>query len=211
MTNTTARPASMGNKRGIPLSEKLFAKAITKAREVNPRVVAIGSYYGVMQSDQHTMATVHFVAWDGAIYASCTCKAHTIGDNGKPVPCYHIAAAALHKGAASVSADVPRLVETQHHHSCPRCGDSYDCNCPSPELGDAICQDCDVDAFDAEQQRHNEAIEHEELQAEILRRWEQHYPHNSLPLLRNALAKRFGVNALHLLPMHTLQQICDVL
>lgn len=202
----------MGSKRGIPLNEKLFAKAIAKARQVTPRVVAIGSYYGVLQSDQHTMATVHFVAWDGAIYASCTCKAHTIGDQGKPVPCYHIAAAALHKGAASLAADLPRLViETKHHHSCPRCGNSYDCNCPSPELGDAICQDCDVDAFDAEQQRYNAAIERQELQAEILRRWEQHHPHNPDLLLSRALLKRFGVSSLEMLPIGTLQAICDVL
>lgn len=209
---TTARPASTA-KRGIPLNEKLFAKAIAKARQVNPRVVHLGSYYGVMMSDQRTMATVHFVLWDGQIYATCTCKAHTLGDHneGKPMPCYHIAAAALHKRAAAISLDVPRLVENQHHHSCPRCGDSYVCNCPSPELGDSICQDCDVDAFDAEQRRHNDAIEREELQAEILRRWEQHYPHNSTELLSRALVKRFGVNALHLLPIGTLQQICNVL
>lgn len=210
MTNTTARPATMG-KRGIPLNEKLFGKAIAKAHQVKPRVVALGSYYGVMQSDQHTMATVHFVAWDGAIYATCTCKAHTIGDNGKPIPCYHIAAAALHKGAASIPADTPRLVETQHHHSCPRCGDSYDCNCPSPELGDAICQDCDVDAFSEAQQQHNAAIERAELEAEILRRWNARHPHNGRHLLSNALMQRFGVNGLHMLPIGTLQDICKVL
>ena len=213
MTNTTtARPATTG-KRGIQLNQRLFTKAIAKAREVNPRVVALGSYYGVMMSDQHTMATVHFAIWDGAIWATCTCKAHTLGDHnsGKPVPCYHIAAAALHKGAAAISVETPRHVSNAHHHLCPRCGDSYDCDCPSPELANQTCQDCDVDAFDAAQQRYNAAIERAELEAEILRRWEQHHPHNSAALLQRSLLARFGVSTLDALPVGTLQDICNVL
>lgn len=211
MTTQTARPATTG-KRGIQLNQRLFTKAIAKARQVKPRVVAIGSYYGVMMSDQKTMATVHFAIWDGAIWATCTCKAHTLGDHnqGKPVPCYHIAAAAEYKGAARIAAKEPRLVIDPHHHLCPRCGDAYDCDCPTPELNQ-VCQDCDVAAFDAAQQRHNAAIERTELEAEILRRWEIRYPHKSAFHLRGALLQRFGVSTLEALPIGTLQDICQVL
>ena len=90
----TAGPATTG-KRGIPLSQQLFARAIDKALTVQPRVVHVGAHYGVMMSDQRTWAHVSFCVWDGRIYATCNCRAHTLGDHGKPVPCYHIAAAAI--------------------------------------------------------------------------------------------------------------------
>ena len=208
---TTARPATTG-KRGIQLDKRYFAKAIEKALAVKPRVNSIGSYYGVMQSDQRTIATVHFSIWGGKIWATCTCKAHTLGDHneGKPVPCYHIAAAAMAKGSASITAGLPRLVEAKHHHLCPRCGDAFDCDCASENLNQA-CQDCDVEAFDAAQQQHNAAIERAELEAEILQLWTLRYPHNAEALLQRALLKRFGVSTLDALPLGTLQDICHVL
>ncbi len=91
-------------KRGIPLSQELFRRAIDKALALKPRVLHVGAHYGVMMSDQRSWAHVSFCAWDGRLYASCNCRAHTIGHHGVPMPCYHIAAAALSKGATALLA-----------------------------------------------------------------------------------------------------------
>ena len=148
-------------KRGIQLDKRYFAKAIEKALAVKPRVNQIGSFYGVMQADQRTVATVHFTIWDGKIWATCTCKAHTLGDHdsGKPVPCYHIAAAALSKGSGHLINDLPQLFT--HHHLCPTCGDAFDCACPTEHLNQT-CQDCDLDAVAADDERRHHAIEERE-------------------------------------------------
>ena len=142
---TTARPASTG-KRGIPLSQQLFARAIDKALTVQPRVVHVGAHYGVMMSDQRTWAHVSFCVWDGRIYATCNCRAHTLGDHGKPVPCYHIAAAALAKNAtAFISATETHATarrSASHTHACPYCCDVYPCNCPHTETDDLVCDEC---------------------------------------------------------------------
>ena len=144
-TQTTASPATTG-KRGIPLSQQLFAKAIDKALTIKPPVVHIGAHYGVMMADQKSWAHVSFCVWDGRIYATCNCKAHTLGDYGKPIPCYHIAAAALMRGAANFiaasehRATAPRI--TAHTHACPYCCDVYPCNCKNPETDDLVCDGC---------------------------------------------------------------------
>jgi hypothetical protein len=211
MQNTkTARPATTA-KRGIQLNPRLFTKALAKAREVKPRVVAIGSWYGVMMSDQRNYATVHFTVWDGAIWATCTCKAHVLGDHneGKPVPCYHIAAAALSKGAAAIPASVSRMVERveqveveqEHFHSCISCGSSFSCrDCGVRPCCPDCRQDDDDAALEEAQRQQREFIERAELQNAILHQWELLYPHNSSALLSNALLARFGVNHLEMLP-----------
>lgn len=154
MQNQTARPASTG-KRGIPLSQQLFAKAIDKALAVKPRVFHIGAHYGVLMSDQRNWAHVAFCVWDGRIFATCTCRAHTHGDHGKPVPCYHIAAAALMRNAAAFIAaseqracvTVPRAYP-RHDHACTACRTLYSCTCSHGEIDDLICDDCGSEQLD---------------------------------------------------------------
>ena len=92
MQNTTTAA-----RHGIQLNKQEFRKAIEKAQAVKPRVVHVGAHYGVLQSDQKSFAQVTFIIYDNRLFATCTCYAHTRGhnDQGKPTPCYHIAAAAL--------------------------------------------------------------------------------------------------------------------
>lgn len=137
MTNTTASPATTG-KRGIPLDRKLFTKASEKARTVRPVVMHIGAHYAVLMSDQRTWAHVAFCVWDGRIYASCNCKAHTRGDHGVPVPCYHIAAAVQSRNATAAIAP-PAPVAPPECPNAPHCAPGkceIDCATAS-EMADA--------------------------------------------------------------------------
>lgn len=81
-------------KAGIRLNKQIFQNAISKAQTLRPRVVNIGPRYAV-QSSAAQFHTVVFRVFDAGIWATCTCKAHTLGRHGEPMPCYHIAAAAL--------------------------------------------------------------------------------------------------------------------
>lgn len=153
MQNQMASPATTG-KRGIPLSQELFRRAIDKALALKPRVLHVGAHYGVMMSDQRSWAHVSFCAWDGRLYASCNCRAHTIGHHGVPMPCYHIAAAALSKGAtALLAADravapAPVAQPSGHTHACPYCCDLYPCDCHHPEYDDVVCDVCGARPLD---------------------------------------------------------------
>jgi hypothetical protein len=133
----------------LKLDERTFTRAIEKARSVQPRVINIGAHYGVQRSDGG-IAHVIFTAYRGGIWASCSCPAHMRGTrDGVPLPCYHIAAAAMSRqprAAVSqpVAAPAPAVPAPSHAHACPRCGDLYSCRCPLAEMDDLICDACDA-------------------------------------------------------------------
>ena len=111
-TTTVAR-------RGIQLNKQEFRKAIEKAQAVNPRVIHIGAHYGVQQSDLKSFAQVTFTIYDNRLFATCTCYAHTRGhyDQGKPTPCYHIAAAAL--SGNTKAAETNHFLTTEERDNAP--------------------------------------------------------------------------------------------
>lgn len=120
---TQTSTATAPTKCGIPLDKKLFTKAIAKAQDVRPRVVHIGAHYAVLQSDHKSWAHVVFRVQEGRLFASCTCYAHTRGDQGKPVPCYHIPAAALSRRAADqividAPEEDPEMIECENAPMC---------------------------------------------------------------------------------------------
>jgi hypothetical protein len=70
--------------------------------------------------------------------------------DGVPLPCYHIAAAAMSRRRtvikpvmAPAPAAAPVVSAPSHTHACPRCGDLYSCRCPLAEMDDLICDVCD--------------------------------------------------------------------
>ena len=113
MQNTTTA------RRGIQLNKQDFRKAIEKAQAVNPRVLHIGAHYAVQQSDQKSFAQVTFTIYDGRLFATCTCYAHTRGhrDQGKPTPCYHIAAAA--RSGNTKTAETRHFLTTEERDNAP--------------------------------------------------------------------------------------------
>ena len=153
MQNQMASPAATG-KHGIPLSQELFRRAIDKALALKPRVLPGGAHYGVMMSDQRSWAHVIFCAWDGRIYASYNCRAHTIGHHGVPMPCYHIAAAALSKGAtALLAADravapAPMVRPSGHTHAFPSSATICTPATATIQNIDVVCEVCGARPLD---------------------------------------------------------------
>lgn len=144
-TVSTSTATARAIRAGIKLDTKTFARAIEKATRVKPRVVNVGAYYGVSRADGG-IAVVRFTARDGGIWASCSCPAQ---DKRWPLPCYHVAAAALskkqaHERAGDDHAVIAAHVPQPHSHFCTSCESLESCDVPwCAEIDDMQCTDCD--------------------------------------------------------------------
>jgi hypothetical protein len=146
MYNTAPEPARCV-RAGIRLDKQTFKNAIAKARLLRPRVVNVGAHYAVDRSNG-TFATVIFTVRDGGIWATCNCPAHTRGrfNHGEPLPCYHIAAAALSRKRQGERIGEAHAVTERplHSHYCRLCGSLYDCGATGcADIDDLPCDACE--------------------------------------------------------------------
>lgn len=135
----------------IRLDASTFARATVKAQTVKPAVVRTELGYAVRRSD-NGLASVRFVARDGAIWATCDCPAHQPmhGPKREPRPCYHIAAAFLWSLSTRQPKTHAQPAQAFHYHECHGCGLNYPCPSPACEhLHELACDHCDAREADA--------------------------------------------------------------
>jgi hypothetical protein len=132
----------------IKLQARTFRRAFDKAQSIKPRAIKHGAHYFIERST-HGFAHVVFTLRNGAIWVTCDCPAG-LGRNRSniPAPCYHAAAAYLAECITKLTpASAARSVDIapdSHTHSCPRCGDLYECGCQDWMVDELSCETCDV-------------------------------------------------------------------
>lgn len=210
-------------KQGFSLRLFTFKKSIQKAEAVKPEVRYTSNRSSMVQcSDGTSFVQVRFELHGSEIYACCSCFAAM-----KAKPCYHIAAAALDRGAISHSVNQVRAVA-----ACPvenTIDDFYEANHHDydeqreEDFAFSIRYEIDETDFPTDEQIEEMAIQQNrftpastdrsqsELIETIRARWNERYPYNSEFWLRSALLKRFGVSHLKHLNVGFLEQILEVL